>query len=236
MKLKDHTEISLGIIRTWEKYWKKFSTDKQHQDILKHFEDEEADQVETAVQHHLEDYTPTTNGNRIGTFPPSIADIRGHLIQMAEKEHAAKKARAADKYRIEARPESQRAAASSSIFHKFHAEIAKHQGRRDAVINHLRQTQNLNLLKSQDCKAFVPVQAALYVTDSELSLEEAGEIFRAARLPDAPRSPYEQKQAAYFAKRQRKNAIEPADRQAVLSYAPYKTNEPTGPETATWAA
>ena len=237
MKLKDSTGTSDRLVDTWETYWTKFSSSTQAVDILEYFKNEEAEQGETAVQHHLEDYALTTNGNRIGTFPPSIADIRGQLGQLAEKEQAAKKAREADKYRIEAKPESQRAAASSSIFQKFHAELAKHQGKRDAVIAHLRQTQNLNLLKSQDCKAFLPVQAALYVTDSELSLEEAGEIFRAARLPDAPRSPYEHKQRRIFRKRQRKNEIKPVDRQAVLSYAPYKTNEPTGPpETATWTA
>ncbi len=207
MKLKDHTEISLGIIRTWEKYWKKFSTDKQHQDILKHFENEEADQVGTAVQHHLEDYTPTTNGNRIGTFPPSIADIRGHLEEMAEKEHTAKKARETAKKYLEETPENQNRA--TQVFNKldWRALIGQHQAKRAAIIAHLRQTQRLDFSQGIDREAFRPVQAAIFETNSELAPEDAAEIFRAARLPDANWTDVEEKCAKEFLKKRKNRAI-----------------------------
>ena len=209
MKLKDSTGTSDRLVDTWETYWTKFLSSTQAVDILEYFKNEEADQVETAVQHHLEDYTPTTNGNRIGTFPPSIADINGQLAQMREKSAAAKKARETAKKYLEETPENQNRATQVLDKLNWRALIGQHQGKRDAIIAHLRQTQRLDFSQGIDREAFRPEQAAIFDTNSELAPEDAAEIFRAARLPDASGTDVEEKCAKEFLKKRKNRAIQP---------------------------
>ena len=208
MKLKDDRATADRIMHTWSNYWAKFSDEKQAIGIIKHFEGEDADHVDTAVQQHLEDYTPTTNGNRIGTFPPSIADINSHLARMRQQNAADKKARETTKKYLEETPENQSRAAATFERLDWRAELGHHQDKRAAIIAHLRQTQRLDFSQGIDREAFRPVQAALYETNSELALEDAAEIFRAARLPDASWTEVEEKRAKEFSKDQWSRAVE----------------------------
>jgi len=208
MKLKDDRATADKIMHTWSNYWAKFSDEKQAIGIIKHFEGEDADHIDTAVQQHLEDYRIGTNGTRIGTFPPSIADINGRLAQMREQNAADKKARETAKKYLEETPENQSRAAATFERLDWRALTGQHQDKRDAIIAYLRQTQRLDFSQGIDREAFRPVQAALYDTNSELTPEDAAEIFRAARLPDASWTEVEEKRAKEFSKDQWSRAVE----------------------------
>jgi len=226
MKLKDDKKITLEIINTFKAFWGKFTNDKQIVLILDFFKDSPSEMVQGAILRHLEDSTRDTSGNTRGKYPPSISDIRAQMKEFSEKESAEKKRQDEAKIFVEESPESQQRAAATMSRSNWRGELAKHQGKRDAIIAHLKRAERLDFTNPTDSEAFRPVQAALYASASELTPAEATEIFRAARLPDAEWTQVEEEQAREFAKRRRERAIHPADAQAMRSYAPHLVKIP----------
>ena len=221
MKIKDDEKTCDEILRTFKTFWGKFSNDDQISAILDFFADAPSETVKGAIVRHLEDARRNDRGDTVGKFPPSIADIRAQMAEFSQKESAEKKKQNEAKIFLEESPESQQRAAATMSRSNWRGELAKHQGKRDAIIAHLKRAEGLDFTNPTDSEAFRPVQAALYASASELTPAEATEIFRAARLPDAEWTQIEEEQAREFAKRRRERAIHPADAEAMRSYAPH---------------
>ena len=226
MKLKDDKKITLEIINTFKAFWGKFTNDKQIALILDFFKDSPSEMVQGAILRHLEDSDRDTSGNTRGKFPPSISDIRAQMKELSEKESAEKKRQDEAKIFIEESPESQKRAAATLSRANWRELIGQHQAKRDAIIAHLQRAAGLDFTQGSDREAFRPVQAALYASNSELAPDEAVEIFRAARLPNAKKTPIEEAQARAFAERRREQAKHPVDAQAMRSHAPHLVKIP----------
>ena len=226
MKLKDDNKIRVNILNTFQTFWGKFTSDPQMVAILDFFAESPSETIQTAITRHLEDTRRNDRGDTIGKFPPSISDIRANISDMAQKENAEKRKKEEVKIFEEQSPESQHRAAATLARSNWRDELARHQGKRDKIIAHLKNAAGLDFDKKTDAKGFQAVQAALYQTESALPFDEATSIFKAARMPDAKETHAQAEQARDFSHRRKARARPPQDAQAMRSYAPHLAKLP----------
>jgi len=208
-QLMDNPSAQGRISEIFNAYWAHLAGEGVEAEILDRFDHLDSQVVIDALNAHLDDTTPSNAGGRpVGSYPPTVADLQRHIQAADTQAWKARKDAKEAKLKRELSQESDRAAAATLERLNWRAELGTHQDKRDAVIAHLRQTQRLDFTQGIDREAFRPVQAALFETNSELALEDAAEIFRASRLPDASWTEVEEKRAKEFLKSRKDRTIE----------------------------
>ena len=208
-------------------YWSHLAGDGVEIEILTRLGHIDNQIVLDALNAHLDDTTPSNAGGRpTGAYPPTVADLQRHIQAADQKAWLARKNAKEAKLKQEMTQESDRAAVHVINKLNWRELIGQHQAKRDAIIAHLQRAAGLDFTQGSDREAFRPVQAALYASNSELAPDEAVEIFRAARLPNAKKTPIEEEQARAFAERRREQAKHPVDAQAMRSFAPHLVKIP----------